>query len=188
VPAATSAWHLRQAARTVRVGGIVAYPTEAVFGLGCDPLNGAAVQRILRGKRRAAAKGLILIAAELQQLQGFVGDFPEHSRERILDSWPGPVTWILPAAAAVPQWLTGGRPTLAVRVTAHPVASALCHACGTPLVSTSANFGGRPPARTPIQVRLRLAGLYDLLVPGHTGPQRRPSTLVDASSGRILRP
>jgi L-threonylcarbamoyladenylate synthase len=183
----TTPWHLRQAAATVRAGGVIAYPTEAVFGLGCAPLDRAAVARILAAKGRGATKGLILIAADPAQLDGYVADYPEPARARILASWPGPVTWILPAAPGIPAWLTGGRATLAVRVTAHPVAAALCRACAMPLVSTSANRSGRPPARTPIQLRRRLPDAWDLLVPGHCGPQRRPSTLIDAASGRVLR-
>jgi L-threonylcarbamoyladenylate synthase len=180
-------WQLRRAAAVVRRGGVIAYPTEAVFGLGCDPLDRGAVARILAAKGRGADKGLILVAADVAQLDGLVAELPAASRARILHSWPGPVTWILPAAAGVPGWLTGGRATLAVRVTDHPVAAALCRACGTPLVSTSANRAGRPPARTAVQLRLRLAGAYDLLVPGRCGPQRRPSTIIDAASGRVLR-
>jgi L-threonylcarbamoyladenylate synthase len=183
----TTPWHLRQAAALVRAGGVIAYPTEAVFGLGCDPLHREAVARILAAKGRDATKGLILIAADLAQLDGFVADYPESARPRILASWPGPVTWILPAAPGLPDWLSGGRATLAVRVTAHPLAAALCRTCATPLVSTSANRSGRPPARTPLQVRRRLPDAWDLLVPGHCGPRNRPSTLIDGASGQVLR-
>lgn len=183
----TSAWHLRQAARRVRAGGIIAYPTEAVFGLGCDPLNAAAVQRLLDIKGRAAAKGLILIAADLQQLEPFIGELPGPRKHEILQSWPGPVTWVVPAVAGTPNWLSGGRPTLAVRVTDHPVAVALCRTCGSALVSTSANRSGRPPALTALRVRQGLGGLIDYLVPGQTGAQRKPTTIRDALSGAVLR-
>jgi L-threonylcarbamoyladenylate synthase len=182
-----SPWQLRRAAAQLRAGGIVAYPTEAVFGLGCDPDNGATVQRLLDIKGRAASKGLILIAAELAQLRPFMADLPRQRKAEILASWPGPVTWIVPAAAHTPRWLTGGRDTLAVRVTAHPAAAALCRAAGMALVSTSANRSGQPPARTPLQVRRRLSGLIDHLLVGHCGPQRQPTTIKSAFSGRVLR-
>lgn len=172
----------------MRAGGIIAYATEAVFGLGCDPRNGLAVRRLLGIKGRSAAKGLILIAADLAQLLPFVAGLPSGRAQQILASWPGPVTWILPARPGTPRWLTGGRATLAVRVTAHPGVAALCRACGTALVSTSANRSGRPPARSPLQVRRRLGPLIDYLLPGDCGPERRPSRIIDAASGALVRP
>jgi L-threonylcarbamoyladenylate synthase len=183
-----SPWQLRRAAAQLRAGGIVAYPTEAVFGLGCDPDNGEAVQRLLDLKGRAASKGLILIAAELSQLRPFIGALPQQRKAEILASWPGPITWIVPAAAHTPRWLTGDRDTLAVRVTAHPLAAALCRAAGMALVSTSANRSGQPPARTPLQVRRRLSGdLIDHLLAGRCGSRRQPTTIKSALSGQVLR-
>jgi len=178
---------LEQAADVVRSGGVIAYPTEAVFGLGCDPLNMEAVERVIAVKGRSAAKGLILIAADVEQLEPFIQPLPAERREEILASWPGPVTWVLPARPDIPETLTGGRPTLAVRVTAHPLAAALCRACTTPLVSTSANLSGEPPATTADEVRERLGDLVDLVVPGACGPQTRPSTIRDGLSGTVLR-
>nr|MDQ2696242.1 Sua5/YciO/YrdC/YwlC family protein [Pseudomonadota bacterium] len=127
------AQRLRQAARILRQGGVIAYPTEAVYGLGCDPRNRRAVQRLLEIKRRPPAKGLILIAADLAQLEPFIDPLPPD-RRRLLDAaWPGPVTWLVPARRA-PVWLRGNHPTLAVRVTAHPLAAALCRAFGGAVV------------------------------------------------------
>src|SRR5579872_2037400 len=105
-------WPLRRAVETVRRGGVIAYPTEAVFGLGCDPLEYGAVRRILDLKRRDAAKGLILIAARLEQLLPFLAPLGPDIRTKLAATWPGPVTWVLPAAAHTPPWLTGGRETL----------------------------------------------------------------------------
>jgi L-threonylcarbamoyladenylate synthase len=179
---------LRQAAAQVRAGGVIAYPTEAVYGLGCDPRNGAAVQRLFEIKGRAASKGLILIAAELAQITPFIQALPIRFKQEILASWPGPVTWILPAAADTPDWLTGGRETVAVRVTAHPLAAALCRAAGSALVSTSANRSGQAPARTALQVRLRLHGMIDLVLAGQTGRLKKPTTIKSAVSGQVIRP
>jgi L-threonylcarbamoyladenylate synthase len=181
-------WHLRRAAEVVRAGGVIAYPTEAVFGLGCDPWNDSAIERLLEIKRRPARKGLILIAATLKQIEPFVDGLPAYRAGEILASWPGPITWILPALSATPPWLTGGRDTLAVRVTAHPTAAALSLACGMALVSTSANRSGWRPARTALQVRLRLGDMVDYLVPGDTDPTAQPTTIKDAASGAIVRP
>jgi len=179
-------WQLRQASRRVRSGGVIAYPTEAVYGLGCDPFNASAVLRLLSLKQRSPAKGLILIAASLAQLERWIRFPTQAIRARVEASWPGPVTWLLPAASGVPWWLTGGRPTLAVRVTAHPVAAVLCRAAG-PLVSTSANPPGREPARRSLQVRKWFGRAIDLLVPGPVGGGAAPSAIIDACSGVRLR-
>jgi L-threonylcarbamoyladenylate synthase len=178
---------MREAARCVRAGGLIAYPTEAVFGLGCDPANRDAVRRLIRLKRRAAAKGLILIAADVDQLSPWVRWLGPSRMAEILASWPGPYTWVLPAAPGVPEWLTGGRASLAVRVTSHPLAAALCQACHTALVSTSANLAGHPPAHSALQVRLRCPGV-DRILHGPLGGLQRPSVIRDGATGRVLRP
>jgi L-threonylcarbamoyladenylate synthase len=172
--------------RVLRKGGVIAYPTEAVFGLGCDPNNKTAVQRILNVKQRSPAKGFILIAATLTQLKPFVEPLDVLSRKRVVATWPGPVTWLLPARNA-PVWLRGCHDTLAVRVTAHPPAAALCQAWGGPLVSTSANLSGRPPARSALQVHRRLGSLVDCIVPGTTGGAIQPTEIRDLQSGRVVR-
>ncbi|OOY83985.1 tRNA threonylcarbamoyladenosine biosynthesis protein RimN, partial [Solemya velum gill symbiont] len=97
------------------------------------------------------------------------------------------VTWVVPAATDVPAWITGGRDTVAVRVTAHPIASDLCTAFGGALVSTSANTSGKEPARNPLQVRQRLRHLPDMIVYGATGKLDRPTEIRDATSGILLR-
>jgi len=184
---ASKAWQLRLAARTLRAGGLVAYPTEAVYGLGCDPFNERATLRLLAMKGRAMHKGLILIAASHDQLQPLLQPQAESTLAPVLASWPGPHTWILPASARVPVWLTGGSGGIAVRVTAHPLAARLCRAFGGPLVSTSANTSGRPPARTALQARRALGKRVDYFLPGATGGAARPSEIRDARDGRLLR-
>lgn len=165
---------------------MVAYPTEGVFGLGCDPLNAEAVLDLLRLKNRSPDKGLIVIAAAVEQLQHLVDLDDPELRARVLPGWPGPVTWVLPARPATPPWLTGGRRGLAVRVTAHPAAAALCRAAG-PLVSTSANPSGRPPARTLLRVRSYFGAALDAWLPGPLGGAPGPTPIRDACSGRMLR-
>lgn len=179
-------WHLQRAAGVVAAGGVIAYPTEAVYGLGCDPLNRAAVLRIVALKRRDVGKGFILIAADAGQIEPFVAYPSEQLRAKVLAGWPGPYTWVLPAAAGVPAWLCGRQGGIAVRVTAHPVASALCRRSG-PLVSTSANPSGRPAARDALQVRRYFAAGVDYLVPGTVGGAGRPSEIRDARTDRLLR-
>lgn len=178
---------LRLAARVIANGGVIAYPTEAVFGLGCDPWDGEAVARVLALKRRDPAKGLILIAAEPIQLLPFVVDLPSVRMAEILASWPGPNTWLMPVRPRTPDWLTGRFDTLAVRVTAHPLAAGLCRAYGGAIVSTSANIAERPPARSALGARLALPGGPDLILGGACVGAGRPSMIRDGCTGRVLR-
>ncbi|MEJ2645757.1 MAG: L-threonylcarbamoyladenylate synthase [Gammaproteobacteria bacterium] len=181
-------WQLRSAVRCLRAGGVVAYPTEAVYGLGCDPFDHLAVTRLLDIKRRPVGMGLILVATDFQYLAPLVETLPDKLQRRVLASWPGPVTWIWPAQPWVPRWLRGDHAGLAVRVTDHPVAGALCRAWGGPLVSTSANRSGHPPARSALTVQQRLGSDVDWLLHGPVGASRRPTEIRDALSGRIVRP
>lgn len=183
----TGGWRLGQAARRIWAGGVVAYPTEAVYGLGCDPLERAAVERVFALKQRPGDRGLILIAAELEPLLPFIRLPSVEMQGRILASWPGPFTWVFDAAPSAPDWLVGDRGSLAVRVTAHPLAAALCRACGMALVSTSANRSGLAPARSALRVRMQFGDRLDLVLSGATGGAARPSRILDARTGRILR-
>jgi len=178
---------IQSAAQRLRAGGIVAYPTEAVYGLGCDPLNQAAFDRLLALKGRPGAKGVILIAADEAQLTPFMGPLTDSIRARLRQTWPGPVTWIVPTAASVPAWLTGGRDTIAVRVTAHPLAAALCQAFGGALVSTSANRSGEPPARSVEEVQQLFGEQLDAVVAGPLGGLVRPTKICDARTGAVIR-
>ena len=180
-------WQLVQAARHVNAGGVIAYPTEAVYGLGCDPRDGAAVLRLLKLKQRPIAKGLILIAARFEDLQPYIAKLPAETLSKLRKSWPGPVTWLLPARLEVPYWLRGSHATLAVRVTAHPLAAALCRACGGVLVSTSANISKRPPARTALAVRRCFGADIDYVLNGALGGLDKPTRIIDAQSGRVVR-
>lgn len=172
----------------LRHGGLIAYPTEAVWGLGCDPANGAAVRRLLALKQRPMAKGLILVAASIEQLAPLVESLAPALRQRLEASWPGPVTWLLPDPDdRVPRWIKGQHPQVAVRVSDHPLVAALCRAWGGPLVSSSANRAGRLPARTLAEVRRALGGDVDYLLPGATGGLDRPTEIRDLQTLQILR-
>lgn len=181
-----SRFRLRGIARRLRQGAIIAYPTEAVFGLGCNPHDELAVMRLLEIKQRPVEKGLILIASHWEQLQPLLLPVDAEIRARVEETWPGPVTWLLAARPQTPVWLRGMHESLAVRVTAHPLAAALCDAFGGPIVSTSANASGRPPARTALQARLRCPGV-DIVLTGATGGRRQPSEIRDAYTGERLR-
>lgn len=178
---------LRLVCRVLAAGGVIAYPTEGVYGLGCDPLNHEAITRLLTLKGRSPDKGLILIAASLEQLEPWLAPLSNTVRARLRRSWPGPVTWVVPAARRVPAILTGGRGSLAVRVSAHPVCRQLCEVWGGPLVSTSANRHGRPAARSALQVRRRLGRGVAHIVSGPLGGLAGPTTIRDALGNRVLR-
>ncbi len=184
---AEGALRLRLAARCFHDGGLIAYPTEEVFGLGCDPMDEEAVERLLALKQRPVDKGLILIAADFNQLAPYVAALPAPVLGEVIQSWPGPATWLFPADRRTPPWLTGRHPTLAVRVTAHPLAAALCRSCGSALVSTSANVSTRAPARTALGVYTRFGRRLDYVLHGAVGPLDRPTSIRDALSGRLIR-
>jgi len=168
-------------------GGLIAYPTESCYGLGCDPENPRALRRLIRLKGRDAVKGMLLIADRYARLRPFMARLPARDSARMRRFWPGPVTWVAPASGRCLPALTGGRNTIAVRVTAHPGASRLCRRLGMALVSTSANKSGEKPAKTAAQCR-RMFGARVRVVPGRIGARRRPSTLIDLATGTVLRP
>jgi len=188
-----SALDLSAITDALRRGGVIAYPTEAVWGLGCDPFDEAAARRLLAIKQRPVDKGLILVAGTLAQLDGLI-DWERLSPERravVVASWPGPNTWIVPATAWVPDWVAGTHPGdhrgVAVRVSAHPSVVALCSAFAGPLVSTSANFSGHPPAFRRDELDPVLLARIDGVAPGETGGGNAPTTIRDALTGAQLR-
>jgi L-threonylcarbamoyladenylate synthase len=176
-----------EAARWLRRGLVIAYPTEAVYGLGCDPTCEAAVRTILRLKSRPAAAGLILIADQFERFEPFVGPLPTGLLDRALATWPGPVTWLFPRGEGVPDWLAGDHRTIALRVTAHPVSRDLCAAFGGALVSTSANPSGAEPARTAERVAAYFGEGICGTVAGALGSREQCSEIRDLATGRVIR-
>lgn len=174
-----------EAAETMRAGGVVAYPTEAIFGLGCDPRNEGAVRRILALKQRPEAMGLILIGSRFEQFGDWVGDADPAAA---LATWPGPVTWLFPRAAETPGWIAGDHSTQAIRVTAHEVSRAICEAFGGPVVSTSANPHSAPPARAAGEVEAYFGEFIQGIVAGPLGGLDNCSEIRDLATGEILRP
>jgi L-threonylcarbamoyladenylate synthase len=178
---------VRRACACLKRGGVIAYPTEAVFGLGCDPLNEAAVRRILALKRRSWRKGLILVGAEFSHIAPFIAPLAPHLYQQILATWPGAVTWLLPVNVRTPRWICGLHDSVAVRVSAHAQTAALCHAWGGALVSTSANPEGCVPARQHRRVSAYFGQNLDMILAGATGGAAKPSEIRDGRSGRIVR-
>lgn len=177
---------LAEAVAALRRGQVIAYPTEAVWGLGCDPFDAAAVQRVLALKGRAEAKGLILIAADLAQVESWLGALSAPQKAAVFATWPGPYTWVVPAPDA-PRWLRGEHDSLAIRVSAHPGVQALCRAWGGPLVSTSANRSGEAPLATPAALREAFGEGLGYVLPGALGGDAKPSEIRDAVTGAVLR-
>jgi L-threonylcarbamoyladenylate synthase len=167
-------------------GGVIAYPTESCFGLGCDPRNARAVERILRLKGRPRQKGLILIGSEVGQFRAFLAPLPAEIASGLTDWWPGPTTLLLKRRHGCPRWLTGKHDKMAVRVTAHPEAARLCRFLGTALVSTSANRSGRRSLKTSTECR-RQFGAKVLVLEGRIGKRDRPSTILDPVNGGVVR-
>ena len=178
---------IEEAARILHEGGVVAYPTESCFGLGCDPAHREAVDRILAIKGRDVAKGLILIGGAWEHLAPFMGDLPEQARARLRAAWPGPVTFLIPPSARVPDWVRGSHPRVALRWTAHPQAARLCRVYRGAVVSTSANREGSAPLRTAEAVQAELGAEIDGCMTGRVGMRARPSVIVDAVTGERIR-
>lgn len=182
----TARTQIRHAARILAHGGVALYPTEGVWGLGCDPLNAHAVQRILDLKQRDVDKGLVLVADTAAAFRHYLA-VPELVDRLATQATDVPTTWVVPAAPDVPDWITGGRDTLAARVTRHPVAAGLSAALGAPVVSTSANPSGRPaPTRRFGVDRWILRGV-DVRLGGQTGGLRGATPIIDLRTGQYLR-
>jgi L-threonylcarbamoyladenylate synthase len=177
---------VRLAANLMHAGEIIAYPTEAVWGLGCDPMDRDAVLELLALKNRPLEKGVILIAASLEQVRSFIRPLTDQEVDRITENSGTPTTWVIPASDRAPFWITGGRDSLAVRITSHPLAGALCLAFGGPIVSTSANPGGMAPAMTALRVR-QYFGDRVHVVHGPLGGSIKPSEIKDLETGKIFR-
>lgn len=185
---AISQFRLRRAADVLLAGGVVCHPTEAVWGLACLPGDAAAVARICELKQRDPAKGLLIVADSVARIAPLLSSLPEERKQALLQSWPGPVSWVIPDREFVPEWVRGRFDSVAVRVSDHPLTGALCRAIGSCLVSTSANPAGLEPARSQSQAQRYFATAVDYYLPGRLGGRLQPSCIRDALTGDILRP
>lgn len=176
----------RTIAAYLRRGGLIAYPTESCYGLGCDPDNRTAVLRLLKLKQRPQRKGLIVIAASYRQVARYLRPLNAAEQQRLREGGAQAVTYLMPAHHSVPRWLRGTHDTLAVRLTAHRQAAQLCRSVSSALISTSANRSGQRPARTYAQCR-RLFGCKVWVLPGRVGKRKKPSTIRMWADDRIVR-
>jgi L-threonylcarbamoyladenylate synthase len=179
-------FQIRKAAHCLEAGGVIGYPTEGVYGIGCLPGYPNAIERVINIKGRRADAGLILIAADLELLDDWIAPTTAELAN-LQRSSHYPTTWIVTAQPKVHPFLTGGRNTLAVRVTDHPLAAALSVATGAPLVSTSANKRGAAPALSAFQTRLKLGKTLDYVISGPLGGASGPSEIRVAADNRVLR-
>ena len=175
------------AVEKLRAGHVIAYPTEAVFGLGCDPANESAVRKLLALKGRRESAGFVLIASEFSQLEPWISDIDQSLKDKAMQTWPGPVTWLFPRAAGVPDYVAGKHDTIAVRITAHEPSRALCAAFGSALISSSANHTAARPARSVAEVEDYFGHHIEGILAGPLGGAEKPSEIRDLVSGKIIR-
>lgn len=173
------------AKRLLQRGGILAYPTEAVFGLGCDPFNAVAIEKIMSLKGRGADKGFIILISNWHQLIPLINPITDEQLASVRSTWPGFTTWIFPVSPTLPRWITGGKSTIAIRMTDHPIAKALC--TDFPIISTSANRSGEPPIRDQTTLQLEFSLEVDALMQGELGPYSTPSTIIDVLTNLRVR-
>lgn len=177
---------LQQAAKVVEQGGVIAYPTEGVYGLGCSPSNEAAVQELLAMKQRSIKKGLILVANDFAQVEHFTHPLDSEKLAPIFRTWPGPTTWVFPASEQAPYWITGEHDSIAIRISAFKLIQQLCALIG-PLVSTSANIAGHPAAQDAAEVGQIFADTSVFVVDAPLGGLTKPTSIYDARTGKNLR-
>lgn len=181
-----SPWALNRLARAVSAGAVIAYPTDTIWGLGCDPFNADSVARILQIKQRPVEKGLILLASRIEQCESFI-ELESGQREMLLLPRTTPTTWLVGASKLCPWWIRGSHATVAIRLTDHPLLQYLCDRLHSPLVSTSANRAGRATVRNALQARRQFADELDFIVSGYQAGSGRPSEIKSLASGTTLR-
>lgn len=183
----TSTSELQRVVRALREAQVIACPTEAVWGLSCDPDSDQALTHLMRLKERDPAKGVILVAASIEQFGPWLASLPLAMHAPLAASWPGPHTWLVPDNGRSHALVRGAHQSVALRVTDHPVMKALCDAFGGPLVSTSANRTGEPPAMSSEEVRANFGDELGAVLDGELGGQARPSTIRDLATHKVLR-
>lgn len=178
---------IKQAVHILKQGGIIAYPTEAVFGLGCLPENIEAIKKLLKLKNRQEDKGLILLASEFSQLASYLCPVDETVLQKIQSTWPGPSTWILPTPLKTSRLLKGNFDTIAVRISAHPIVREICAQCQSPIISTSANITGKSMSYNVSDVQQHFQDKLDYILDGPLGDSNKPSVIKDAITDEVIR-
>ncbi len=178
---------IENAVAALRAGGVIAYPTEYCFGLGCDPRNADALARLLSIKQRQKEQGVILVASTLEQVTSYANLHDLEHLEKITNSWPGPSTWLIPAKESVSSWVKGRHTSVAMRISAHPICLSLCTEFTHPIVSTSANRHGQKALLSAAAVKREFAEELDFIIDAPVGNATSASTIRDAVTGEQLR-
>ncbi len=173
---------VKEAAGILRSGGIVVYPTETVYGIGCDPLNSEACQRVYSLKKRTHSKPFILLADSMKTVEDFAGVPNAVAKKLAAEFWPGPLTLIIKPSQPLPVHLFGPSGGVAFRVTSGTVAAALSREFGKPVISTSANIAGSKPAVTYDEALTAFGNLADSVLENTEKPDGLPSTVIDLTS------
>ncbi len=169
---------LNEAVKLLRRGGLIAFPTETYYGLGVNPLNTEALQRLFAVKQRASEKPVLVLVAGEEQVSVLAAEVPAPFRKLMARFWPGPLTLVFPARPTLPELLTGGTGTIGIRHSPHPLADRLLRTFGGPITATSANRSGFPPAATAAAVKDAFGAEVDLILEGGTTPGGSGSTLI----------
>lgn len=178
---------IEQAVATVQAGGVIVYPTESVFGLGCDPFNERAVLKLLKIKQRPVSKGLILIASHVEQILPCIKPINSDDLANALKTWPGHHTWVFPKSKQIPSWVSGEHETIAVRVSKHKTVVELCEGLGHPLISTSANIAGQKVLSTLSEIKNCFGKHVDAYVDAALGQEAKPSQIRNAHTLEVYR-
>ena len=190
-------WQLEKALSALKHGDVIAYPTEGVWGIGCDPFNADAVDRLLALKKRPMDKGLILVAADLSQISSLLSFLSDTQLSQLQLSVSDdnanssaasrPTTWLIPAKGLIPYWITGAHDTVAVRISKHPMVAALCQSFGGMIVSTSANPSSQSPALTQLSVRHYFGKQIPVYLSGKVNCSGVTSEIRDLVTGDVFR-
>lgn len=170
-------------------GGVIAYPTESVFGLGCDPDNESALLKLLRIKNRSSSKGMLMVSHDFSLVTKYINftHIDETDLMYTKEFWPGPFTFLFPASDSCSQLLKGNHSTIAIRISTHPIIKALCSGFNKPIVSTSANISGNPPCVSLTDVHTNFDNIVNFIVDGETLNYSKPSTIIDLKTKIVLR-
>lgn len=181
----SSNFQLCQAAKIISNNGIISYPTDSVYGLGCDPLSEIAVNRILKLKNRPVEKGLIIIAGNINQLLPFI-DISKSEAEKIITTNEA-ISWLVKKSEITPHWISGKHSKVAIRICKHPLVINLCKLLNQPIVSTSANPAGAKPATSNPQSRRYFLNQVDYYLTGPLGPLKKPTSIINIETGLVIR-
>ena len=177
-------FYFKRLSQIIHAGGVIAYPTESVYGFGCDPLNKTAVKRILKIKQRSVNKGLIIVAADIKQIKPWVQNIPATIWQKVVNSYA--TNWVLPKSDLVPYWVSGDHQTVVVRISQHQIVQDICKYLGQPIISTSANVASRIELTSCIKVRKQFGKHLDFIVAGKVGGLA-PCRIIDPLNNLVLR-